>query len=63
MMIQDFTDCPVQRDAGRIAGDSGGGVRVPFTAVMHPLNGRLDWDLGSLEAKVEAPSHIPGGKR
>lgn len=25
---------------------------------MRPLNGRLGWDLGSVEAKVEAPSAL-----
>lgn len=31
---------------------------VPFMAVMCLQNGRLDWDLGSLEAKVEDSSPL-----
>lgn len=56
MMIQDISDYLVARDAGYGGRDSEGGC--PFTVVMSPLNGRLEWDLGSLEAKVEAPSPL-----
>lgn len=62
MMIQDFPDCHVCRDAGRIGGGSGVvvvGGGVPFTVVMRPLNGRLDWDLGRPRSKLPALCHVP----